>query len=290
MKRILPCFLACGAMWAAGITPSGAQVDSREGIALQNQIAELRQELQAVQQNRDQGGGAAPAYAPQGYVPQQPGGAVGDTAAELVVRVGTLEEQNRQLQGRVDDLANQLQRQHDELAKQIGDLAFKLGQGGAAAPAPALEADQSASQPAGGPPASPQVASPPARRTPELALREANAAMLRRDYAGAQTAAREALAGGRGATASSAQFLIARAEGGQHQYKEAAADFYQAYNRAPKSPTAPVALLGVANSLIAMGDNRDACQALAKLSAEFPGAAGVKAGVAGARKRAACGR
>jgi TolA-binding protein len=85
-----------------------------------------------------------------------------------------------------------------------------------------------------------------------------------------------------------AQFLLARAEGGEHQYKAAAADFYQAYNHAPKSNTAPVALLGVANALIALNDNHDACEALAKLSVEFPGA--VKTGVSSARKRAACGR
>ena len=285
MKHVVTLLLAGGALCAVCVAPASAQVDSREGIALQNQIAELRQELQAAQQARDQSGGA-----PQGYVPQQPGGAVGDTAAELVVRVGTLEEQNRQLQGRVDDLANQLQRQHDELTKQIGDLSFKLGQGGGAVAAPASEPDTAPAQATAGPRTPPPAVAPPARRTPELALREANAAMIRHDYAAAANAARDALAGGRGATASSAQFVLARAEGGQRQYKEAAADFYQAYNHAPKSPTAPVALLGVANSLIAMGDGRDACQALAKLSAEFPGAAGVKAGVASARKRAACGR
>ncbi len=286
MKHPVTLLLAGAALCATMVPPVSAQVDSREGIALQNQIAELRQELQAVQQSREQPGGA-----PQGYIPQQPGGAVGDTAAELVVRVGTLEEQNRQLQGRVDDLSNQLQRQHDELSKQIGDLAFKLGQGGAAPAALAPATEENAGQaPATATPRAPPPAAAPVRRTPELALREANAAMARHDYAAAASAAREALASGRGATAGSAQFVLARAEGGQHEYKEAAADFYQAYNHAPKSPTAPVALLGVANSLIAMGDQRDACQALAKLSAEFPGAAGVKAGAAGARKRAACGR
>jgi chaperonin cofactor prefoldin len=118
-----------------------AQIDSREGIALQNQIAELRQELQIMQQNQ-QNGTASPGYGqpPQGQYPQpaygQPQGPVanGDTAAELVVRVGALEEQNRQLQGRIDDLTNELQHQHDDLTKQIGDLAFKLqnGSGGAA--------------------------------------------------------------------------------------------------------------------------------------------------------------
>ena len=285
MQRATMILLAGSALSAVAGGPARAQVESREGIALQNQIAELRQELQQTQQQvHQQGGGqAAPSYAPP--QPAQAGG--GDTAAELVVRVGTLEEQNRTLQGRVDDLANQLQHQHDELSKQIGDLAFKLGQGGTGTPAesPASPPPLDVAQPASPPP----VAAP-ARRTPELALREGNAALARRNYPAAAAAAREVLANGHGASTTSAQFLLARAEGAQGQYKEAAADFYQAYNHAPRSPAAPVALLGVANSLIAMGDPRDACQALAKLSAEFPGAAGVKAGAASARKRAACGR
>jgi TolA-binding protein len=280
-----------------------AQVDSREGISLQNQIAELRQEL-AMMQQAQQGAGPGP----QGYAPPQPyppsyappgaGGGGGDTAAELVVRVSALEEQNRALQGRVDDLTNQLQHQHDDFAKQIGDIAFKLGQGGATPP-PMMGAEPGFGQPPpqmspqATPGMAPPMTAPPAaqaRRTPELALREGNAALARRDYPAAASAAREALAAGHGATVASAQFLLARAEGGQHQYKEAAADFYQAYNHAPKAPGAPVALLGVANALIAMNDPHDACQALAKLQAEFPGAASVKAGAASARKRAACGR
>ena len=284
MQRAVIVLLAGSALCAVAGPGARAQVESREGIALQNQIAELRQQLQ--QQQQQGGGPAVPSYAP----PQPGQAASGDTVAELVVRVGTLEEQNRTLQGRVDDLANQLQHQHDDLAKQISDLSFKLGQGGAAQGSNSAEPAAASPQSDYAKPAASPPAAAPARRTPELALREGNAALARHNYPAAASAAREVLASGHGASATSAQFLLARAEGAQGQYKEAAADFYQAYNHAPRSPTAPVALLGVANSLIAMGDPHDGCQALAKLSAEFPGAAGVKAGVASARKRAACGR
>ncbi len=268
---------------ALAVVPARAQVDSREGITLQNQIAELRQELQIVQQNQQSGGQGQSGLAPSQnqYQPSntQPGGS--DAAANLVVRVSTLEEQNRTLQGRVDDLTNQLQHDHDDLTKQIGDLAFKVGQ------APAAAGSVTEPQAEAAPPSQPRAATPAPRRTPEMALREGNAALARRDYPAAEAAAHEAMTG-RSARTVDAQFLLARAEAGQQQYKQAAADFYQAYNHAPRSATAPVALLGVANTLIALQDTRDACQALAKLSAEFPGA--VKAGVAGARKRAACGR
>ncbi len=266
---------------------ASAQVETREGIALQDQIAELRQELQAVQQNQQAGGSAQaqPQYQAQPPAPGQ----YGDTAAELVVRVSALEEQNRQLQGRVDDLTNQLQRQHDDLSKQVSDLAFKLGQGGSQ-PASTGDAGLGAAADGAAPqsaPAPSRPAPPPVRRTPELALRDGNAALARRDYNAAEAAAREVLAT-RSARGTDAQLLLARAEGGQHEFKAAAADYYQAYNRAPKSPSAPVALLGVSYSLIGLNDNRDACEALSKLSVEFPGAA--RASVAAARKRAGCGK
>src|SRR5579875_3547575 len=91
-------------------TPALAQVESREGIALQNQILELRQEVQQLQSN-------GPAPAPSAPMPQAEGvpAPAGDVAAQLVVRVSALEEQVRDLQGKVDDLQNQLQRQNDTL-------------------------------------------------------------------------------------------------------------------------------------------------------------------------------
>ena len=291
LSATLLCLIAIVALALPGA--SHAQMESREAIDLQNQVAELRQELQMMQQAQQNGNQAPPSYAPQPYASQMPPGAGqgnGDTAAELLVRVSALEEQLRTLQGKVDDLTNQLQRQHDELSKQIGDLAFRTGQGGAGQGS-AVQGDPGGDAVA----TPPQQAAPPTavqpHRTPEMILREGNAALARKDYAGAAAAAREVLTSGHGPRLTDAQFLLARAEGGQGQYRESAADYYKAYSRAPKSPTAQVALLGVANSLIAMNDGKDACEALAKLAAEFPKApAGVKANAAGARRRAGCGR
>jgi TolA-binding protein len=296
--------LGIPAVWSGS---AQAQIESREAIALQDQIAELRQELQMMQQAQQSGAPVSSYVAPP--VPQQAEGAppapaagTGDTVADLVVRVSALEEQNRELRGRLDDLTNQLQRQNDNLTKQIGDLAFKLGQGagqpGQGDP-PALvngvppePGEQTAvPQPPPEPNAvAPRPVVPQVRRTPEMALRDGDAALARHDYATAAAMAREALTS-KGPRAMDAQFLLARAEGGLHQYREAAADFYLAYNRAPKSATASVALLGVANSLIALNDHKDACEALDKLSAEFPRLSGVvKANVAASRRRASCPR
>ena len=289
LRAIAVCLLAISALCLPGRI-AHAQMDSREAIDLQNQVAELRQELQMMQQAQQSGGQAPQPYAappPTAYGSQPGAGPAGnDTAAELVVRVSALEEQVRTLQGRVDDLTNQLQRQHDDLAKQIGDLSFKLGQGG-----PSSSGDAGASASVAPPPVPQPQPNLPAHRTAEIALREGNTALARRDYAAAAAAAREVLETGHGPRLTDAQFLLARAEGAQGQFKDSAADYYKAYSRAPKSPTAQVALLGVANALLALNDKTDACQALAKLGAEFPQASpNVKQSAAAARRRASCGR
>ena len=267
--------------------PASAQMDSRDAIALQNQILELRQQIQIMQQR---GGGApTPVYRPD----RAPGGGGdGSLTAQLLDRVAALEDQVRTLRGQVDELTNQQQRQAADFAKQIGDLTFAMqnssgGGGGAPArPAPPLPTmsppPSSLGGAAGGSPAGP----PP--RTPELAMQEGNAALARRDYVAAEASAREVLAK-KGPRAADAQFLLAQAEMGQRNYQQAAPDYYDAYNRARTSARAPDALLGVANSLIALGDKASACDALAKLRAEFPTPrAEIRDAETSARQRAAC--
>jgi TolA-binding protein len=274
------------------ITPAWAQIESREGIALQNQILELRQEMQNLQQLQSQAtGGPAPEQQPGPPMQyQQPGGAPGaapdnEVTSQLLVRVSELEEQVRSLQGKVDDLTNQLQKQNDDLTKQIGDLSFKLGQGGA--PAPGGPPDAGLASPAS-PPLQEPAAPPPPHRTPELMLKEGDAALARRDYATAEADAQQVLSAG-GAHQSDAQMLLARAQMGGHKYKAAAAAYYALYSHAPKSPRAQDALLGVTDALLALNDTNDACQALAKLSAEFPHAdAGVHARSVALHRRAGC--
>ena len=233
--------------------PALAQVDSREAISLQNQILELRHEMQ-----QNQGGGnAEPVAPPLGSNAAVDNPAAGGLTPQLLDRVSTLEGQVRELRGQVDQLNNQVQQQNAALSKQIGDVNFAVQQQG---------------RPAGaGVGTAPPAASPaPPRRTAELALQQGNAALARRDYAGAQGAAREVLAGARGPRQADAQFLLAQSLGGQRQYQQAATAYYDAYSRAPRSSRAPDALLGVSASLLALGDKNDACQALQKLHAEFP--------------------
>lgn len=252
-----------------GAAPAWAQLDSREAIALQNQIMELRRDLNAVQAQR---GGSLPPPAPRGS------GGGSQISTELLDRVSSLEDEVRRLRGQVDELANASRRQQEDLAKQIADLNFKLqnaGPGVAAGPGP-------------GPSALPTPAGP-TRRPPELAMQEGNAALARRDYPMAEAAAREVLAGGRGPRATDAQFLLAQSLTGKRDYQGAAIAYDDAYNRARTGQRAPDALLGVANAMLALNEKGAACASLDKLRAEFPSMHGdVRNGAAALRVRAGC--
>ena len=256
--------------------PARAQLESREAISLQNQILELRHELE-----QSQAGGGVPLAPPVsggGASGEQPGTAdPSGIAPQLLDRVQTLEGQVRDLRGELDQLSNQVQQQNAALSKQVGDLGFALQQAhGGAAPASGASPDQApdaepGAAPAIAPPpvARPQAASP-VHRTPESGLAAGNAALARRDYGGAEADARDVLAGPRGPRQIDAQFLLGQSLAGQRQYQQAAVAYYDAYNRAPRSGRAPDALLGVSASLLALGDKPAACQALAKMHAEFP--------------------
>ena len=266
-------------LMAAGA--ASAQMDSRDAIALQNQILELRQQMAQMQR-----GGGPSAPAPRG----SGGGSDGGLTAQLLDRVSTLEDQVRDLRGQVDRVTNQQQRQAEELNKQIADLTFAMQNGRGGAAAPAAPPSVLGGAPAAGPPSLGVLGGPPGGppRTAELAMQEANAALARRDYPAAEAAAREVIAK-RGPRAADAQFVLAQAELGERNYQQAAPDFYDAYNRSRTGARAPDALLGVASALLALGDKASACDALTKLRTEFPQPRpDIREGAAAARTRAAC--
>jgi TolA-binding protein len=265
--------------------PAWAQLESREAIALQNEIMALRQQVQNLQ--GDQGRGNNPTYLGRGASPPPTTGG-SDIVAQLLARVDTLEEQVRQLRGRVDETDNQVQRQGADLGKRIDDLAFQVNPQGApppgnmSAPAQPTLSPQPSPMPLtppssayGAPPVrEPGVPAPPGapvHRTPELAIQDGYAALARRDYPAAEAAAREVLTGNRTSPrAYDAQFLLAQALNGQRQYSQAAIAYDDTYNRSRKGVHAADALLGLANSLTAINEKKAACDTLTKLRAEYP--------------------
>ena len=342
--RIRLCILAGFlALAVAGLDgPARAQMESREGIALQNQILELRNELQLLRSELGERGGASlgSRYPPP---PVERGSAPNDMVAQLLNRVASLEEQVRRLSGRVDELANQIQRQGDLLNKQMGDLNFRLqtleggpGRATAAVPGPGVEVPAAVPLPLGpgrslppsslgalpmmppappptpmnlppnpepgyesaGPlpllpppePPEPAEAAPRAEaHTPEVALREGAAALGRRDYAAAESAARAVLASGRATLGAEAQFLLAEALAGERNYPQAALAYDDTYKRSRSGPHAQEALLGMANALANIGARPAACATLDRLRTEFlTDRAAIREAAAALRQREAC--
>ena len=241
--------------------PARAQITSREGIQLQNEILQLRHELE---QMRSAGGGGASALGTSQLAPYpapSASGSSGNLVAQLLNRVTRLEEDVRRLRGRIDEIDNSRQQAEADLKQQIADLQFQLTQGGAAgAHAPAS-------------PAAPRPAAPvvPAHPTPEAALARGDAALARRDYSTAEAMAREVLATAPNSPrASDAQFLLAQALAGKRDNRGAALAYDDAYRKAPLGPRAPDSLLGLANSLTAIGQKKAACETLNQLHAKFP--------------------
>jgi TolA-binding protein len=272
--RLLGAALPALLLTAAAAAPARAQIESREGIALQDQILELKHELEEL---RSQGGGASNGGGDYAAPPASASGAIpSDIATQLLDRVTRLEDEVRRLRGRIDEVDNARQQAEADLGKQIGDLQFRLnagGAGGLGAPTPPRAGTALAPQ-AGtlvGPPiAAPSAAAPPLRRTPEMTLQAGTLALGRRDYVTAEQDAREVLAGAKGPRTTDALYLLAQALAGQRNYSAAAVAYDDTYNRGARGYRAQDSLLGLANSLSALGDKKAACETLAKLRAEFP--------------------
>jgi TolA-binding protein len=287
MRLVPPAVLILLAVAPFAAQPAFAQVDSREGIALQNQILELRRDVQALRDQIARGGSGSGSSSLGGARAPVPGGA-SDITAALLDRVARLEDDVRTLRGRVDEADNARQRMSDDLSKQIADLSFRLDNGGGARPPGSPPA---APAPLGPPPSSftmspppaplgatvatpaapaTQAPAPPVRRTPEVALQESSAALARRDYPAAEAAAREVLAVPKSPRAIEAQFLLAQALMGKKDFTGAAVAYDDTYNRARTGAHAEDSLLGLANALSSIGEKRSACATLDKLRAEFP--------------------
>ncbi|MFH5946297.1 hypothetical protein [Roseomonas xinghualingensis] len=283
----------------AGLLPSGAalaQAESREGIYLQNQILMLRQELEMLRR-----GGAVP-VAPQLPPPGRGGApaAGGEIVAQLLERVGLLEEEVRRQRGRAEQAEFATRTLQQQIEKLQGDMEYRFNalesRGGAPAgtPPPAGRPgggqQQGTLNPPGNTPSAPAgPATPPAPRTPELALREGQAALARRDYAAAEAAAREVLAARNSPRAQDAGILLGASLAGKRDYQNAALAYDDAYRRSRNSARAPEAMVGLANAFNGFGAKREACQTLDDLRSQFPRlAANVAERVGQARRNAGC--
>jgi TolA-binding protein len=271
-----PCFFAVAAL--AVLLPFAVHaqpvVQSQEGIALENQILQLQQQVQQLQSN---GGGGGSALGGQAMPPPSSGGAPanGGLVASLLTQVNQLQQQVASLRGDVDTLQNQVSTQHAQTEQEIGDLKFQMtnGQSGQAqagqAPAPGA-----AMAPAHPPAPADRAATPPpgaASGSPRDLLHTAQHAYAQHDFAGAATAARAILAhAGSSPEAYPAHFLLAQSLAAEGRPQDAAIAYDNTYNLNRAGSEAPASLLGLARSLAAIHQNEAACETLASLNSQFP--------------------
>ena len=262
--------------------PAHAQVESREGIALQNQILDLRREIEALRRG---GGGAMPAPS----APSRGSAASGDLVQQLLGRVQELEEENRRQRGQLDVAENNDRQLRAELDKLRGDLDFRLQalEKGTGRPAPARPPQPGQAPQAQPAPANPAPSSTP--RTVDKAIADGRAALAQRDFATAEAAAREAIRNRPGARAQDASMLLGDALMGRRDFQNAALAYDEAFNRSRQGARAPEALIGLANAFQGFGARREACETLDNLRSNFPNLAGPQAErAADSRRRAQC--
>jgi TolA-binding protein len=258
--------------------PAQAQVETREGIALQNQILDLRRELDALRR-----GGAA---MPTPSAPARGPAASGDLVQQLLGRVQELEEENRRLRGRADVADNNDRQLRAEVEKLRGDLDFRLqalerGAGRPAAPRPPQPGPAAQTPPAPAPSSAP--------RNAEKAIADGQAALARREFAAAEAAAREAIRARPGARAQDAHLLLGDALMGKRDFQNAALAYDEAYSRNRQGARAPEAMIGLANAFQGFGARREACETLDNLRSNFPNLSGPQAQrAADSRRRAQC--
>ncbi|MCT6879505.1 MAG: tetratricopeptide repeat protein [Commensalibacter sp.] len=259
--------LSASIISAIGIQDASAQLSSREGIELQNQILELKTQLSQMQSLNNSGDrsdnhrrkkssddSAENAAAESGLLTQ------------LLTRVEHIEEQQRTMRGQLDDLSHQVETQMATMNKKIEDANFAASQGSGASNAK----DTAAASASAG--ASAGTASVSASNTGGATLKDGRQALVNRDYQQAEDIARQILATPQSKNSVNANFLLAQSLAGQKKYREAAVTYFKTYKQSPSSPRAPEALLGVSASLIASNQKKEACEALQLMHSKYPNA------------------
>jgi TolA-binding protein len=310
MVKNLFAVAAFAAMLPMGAAHGQPVIQSQEGIALENQILQLQQQVQQMQSGGGNGGSslgsnqpAPPPASPQGGLSEN-----GSVVTQLLNQVNQLQSQVQQLNGEVDTLQNQVNTQHDATEKEIGDLNFKVSNaGGAPGGGPGAPQNQGnggnpgdgGNMSNGGPQMAPPPQAPgpaqnaaaaPAPTTPRTTLHAAQAAFTRHDYATTESLSRSILSTAKSSPeAYQAQFLLAQALSGEGKPQEAAIAYDDSYNRNRTGAEAPQALLGLAVSLSEIHQNEAACDTLSSLNSQFPSTTpGMQSRIDAASHRAHC--
>jgi tol-pal system protein YbgF len=273
------------------VAASAAQA---QDVSTQERLDRLERDLSMLQRQVYRGtGGEAPPGAESG----------GGTAVDLQVRMDRLEQQMRDLTGRIEDETNQVQQLRQRLEQVNSDIDVRLGQGqsqDAAAASPPPPPEPAALTPYGRPVSPPPPPAPPpgygaygtltppqvasagdALRPPGSdampsgsASAQYNSAfgLLRKaDYPAAEEALRSFIQQHPGdPLAGNAQYWLGESFYARGRYTEAAAAFADGYKRYPRGPKAADGLLKLGMSLDHANQKHNACIALMQLDHDFP--------------------
>lgn len=281
---------------ASILAPLGASaqplVQSQEGIALQNEILQLQNQVQQLQ---SQGGNGSSSLGGGSSAPPPSSGASGSNSlvASLLTQVQQLQAQVQSLNGQVSELQHQVDTQNAQTQKDIGDLKFQMGNGGAAGAAAAgagAAGAAAAGAQSSATPSAPPAAPAAAPTDPKSALAAALAAYGSHDYTTAQQLAQGIVTKNKSAPqAYRAQYLVAQSLAAQGQPQQAAIAFDNTYNMNRTGTYAPRALLGLASSLADIHQNDAACDTISSLNSQFTSpSAGLQSDISAVSKRAHC--
>ena len=259
-------------------------IQSQEGIALQNEILQLQQQIQQLQA---QGGGNGASSLGASTPPQSSGSAASNALLpSLLTQVQQLQAQVQTQNGEISDLQHQLQTQNDQTQKEIGDLKFQMGNGAAAGQAGAAAGGLAGTAPS----LPPSTTAPPVPSDPRAALQAALGAYAKGDYATSRKLAQGIVTTNSSAPqAYRAQYLVAQSFTAEGDPKSAAVAYYNTYNMNKSGTYAPRSMLGLASSLAAIHQDQEACETLASLNSQFTTpSAGMKSDIDAVSARAHC--
>jgi len=259
------------------------QLDSREAIALRNQIDRLRADLQQLREQvgRNGGGGGGSSlgiFGGGGGTRDLPQGQQ-DLLARLLERVQLLDAEVRELRGRSDETQNAIRRLTEQIEKGLGDLDFRIQQlqgGDGATPPP--RGGSTATPPRGGTltpprggtaPGNGEQAASPANA--EEAFESALARFRANDFNAARTEFEAFMQRfPRHARAPEAVYRLGETHLARRDFRAAAVTFDDSVTRFPRGPRVQESMLMRGVALARMGERAAACSSLAELRQRFP--------------------
>ena len=242
-----------------GSIPAAPAQNNGDAAALSDRLDRMQRDLDALQRQVYQGN--PPPSAATGQAPQ----ASGPLTLQEEDRMTRLEDQMRDLTGKVETLNNAISQLGARLDKLSSDVDMRLT---------ALEhgAPAGGNAPLAAPGRAPATASANAPATTPNQQYQAAFALLRQaDYPGAEQALRAFVTQHpKDPLAGDAQYWLGETFYVRKNWKDAAIAFAEGYQKYPKSGKAPDDLLKLAMSLGNMGQKTNACTALQRLDHDFP--------------------